>query len=487
MYEFLKNLSDKSNCQSMGICSIDPTVSAIEELILSQIRQTCFYLLKLHDLGQTNREIEENVIKGLSIVMINTSFDKDDFINFYSKLCQDKNTAKERYINICKQNHQPCELINTDTNFNSNCSLNAMIKFGEIKLQNKYRGVNNEKQRLLELITIFAKTSSIVLQLLKKVKPDTSNFDFEVIRFFSLTNTLSTRCEKLKRRILEFSKIGFEIQEQTNEFYEKRYGKRESAKILTEPEQGKAILVSGPDMYELEKLLETIGNRQINVYTNSLMFIAHTYPKFKKYKNLKGHLGSQNPQIDFSNFPGAILLTQNFSQKIDNLLRGTMYSNKIIAPNRVFKIKNNDYEPLVQSALSLEGFKESTNKKYFQISHNFKKIENTLNELKNLDVVIIIGEHSKTQDIQDFNGKKVINLDCPIETDLLIFTLKKCKEFNIKTDLFFTSCSISGINTLLSILFMQLENIFLVDCSSSIINPHILESLEKDFNVKVLR
>ena len=64
---------------------------------------------------------------------------------------------------------------------------------------------------------------------------------------------------------------------------------------------------------------------------------------------------------------------------------------------------------------------------------------------------------------------------------------KKCKEFNIKTDLFFTSCSISGINTLLSILFMQLENIFLVDCSSSIINPHILESLEKDFNVKVLR
>ena len=42
MYEFLKNLSDKSNCQSMGICSIDPTVSAIEELLLSQIRETSF-------------------------------------------------------------------------------------------------------------------------------------------------------------------------------------------------------------------------------------------------------------------------------------------------------------------------------------------------------------------------------------------------------------------------------------------------------------
>ncbi len=487
MYEFLKNLSDKSNCQSMGICSIDPTVSAIEELLHSQIRETCFYLLKLHDLGQTNRKIEENIIKALSIIMVNTSFDKDDFTNFLIQLHQDKISAKQKYITTCKQNHQPCELIDSDFDFCENTELNTMIKIGEVKLQNKYKGVDNEKQRLLELITIFAKTSSIVLTLLKKVKPDTANYDFEIIRFFSLTNTLTTRCEKLKRRILEFSKISFEIQEQTNEYYQARYGKRESAKILLTPQEGKAILVSGPDLFELEKVLETIADRKINVYTNSLMFIAHTYPKFKKYKNLKGHLGTQNPQIDFANFPGAILLTQNFSQKIDNILRGVMYSNKIIAPSRVFKIKNENYEPLIQSSLNLEGFEKTKERKYLEISHNYINIENTLNEIKNQSVVIIVGEHSKTQDIQDFNGKKVINLDCPIETDLLIFTLKKCKELNIKTDLFFTSCSISGINTLLCSLFMNLEGLYLVNCSTSIVNPHILDSLEKDFNVKIIK
>ena len=487
MYEFLKNLSEKSNCQSMGICSIDPTVSAIEELLLSQIRQTCFYIIKLRELGQFNREIENNIIKGLSIVMLNTSFDKDDFMCFLAQLCKDKNATKERYMNICKQNRQPCELINTDEDFCEKSNLSAMIKIGEEKLQNKYRGVNNEKQRLLELITIFAKTSSIILQLLKKVKPDTSDFDFEVIRFFSLTNSISNRCEKLKRRILEFSKIGYQIQQQTSDFYENRYGKRTSAKILTTPIEGKAILISGPDIFELEKLLETIGNREINVYTNSLMYIAHTYPKFKKYKNLKGHLGTQNPQIDFSDFPGAILLTQNFSQKIDNLLRGTMYSNKTIAPNRMFKIKNNDYEPLIQSALKLDGFKKTKNKKYLELPHDFTKIETTLNELKDSSVVIIVGENSSTEDIQDFNGKKIINLDCPVETDLLLSTLKKCKDLNIKTDLFFTSCSISSINTLLCTLFMNLENTYLVNCSSSIISPHVLESLESDFEVNIIK
>ena len=487
MYEFLKNLSDKSNCQSMGICSIDPTVSAIEELLLSQIRETSFYILKLRDLGQTNREIEENLIKGLSIIMINTSFDKDDLVNFLLTLCQDKKNAKEKYISICKENRQPCELINSDFDLCEHCKLSSMIKIGEDKLQNKYRGVTQEKQRLFELITLFAKTSAIALELYKKITNDTSYYDFEIIRFFALTNTLSTRCEKLKRRILEFSKMSFELQNKINQSFENRWGKRQSAKILLTPRKGKCILISGPDLFELEKLLETIGERKIDVYTNSLMFIAHTYPKFKNNKNLVGHLGTQNPQIDFSDFPGAILITQNFVQKIDSLLRGTMYSNKIIAPNRVFKIKDNDYEPLIQAALRLEGYDKTREKSYMEISHNFEKLDNTLKELKGESVVIMVGDNIGKDNVQDFGGKKVINLECPIESDLLIRALTKCKEFEIKTDLFFTTCTISGINTLMSTLFMNLEGLYLVNCSSALINPHVLESLELDFNVKIIR
>ena len=63
----------------------------------------------------------------------------------------------------------------------------------------------------------------------------------------------------------------------------------------------------------------------------------------------------------------------------------------------------------------------------------------------------------------------------------------ECKDLNIKTDLFFTSCSISSINTLLCTLFMNLENTYLVNCSSSIISPHVLESLESDFRVNIIK
>ncbi len=487
MFEFLKSLSDKSTCSSMGICSIDPTVSAVEELLLSEIREISFYVIKLRELGQVNREIENRLIKGLSVIMINTSFDKEDFLHFLEALCCDKKSVKERYVNFCKANHVSCELIDYDYDTCENKSINSMIKIGEAKMQNKYKGISIEKQRLFELITVFAKTSSIILELMKKVKEDTSYYDFEVIRFFALTNSLSTRAEKLKRRILEFSKIGYEIQKETNRLYEERYGKRENAKILLNAKKGKSILISGPDLIELEELLEAIGKREINIYTNSTMFIAHSYPKFKKYKNLIGHYGTSDAQVDFANFPGAILITQNFSQKIDTLLRGTVYSNKIIAPNRVFKIKNKDYEPLIEAALKLDGFSKSENNIYLEFEHNFEKIEKTLQELKDKSVVIVVGENSTEDDIQEFGDKKVINLACPIESDKLLHTLDKCAEMNIKTDLFFTSCSISSINTLMSVLFMELENICFVNCSSSIISPHVLEALEKDFRVKIIR
>ena len=80
----------------MGICSIDPTVSAIEELLLSQIREISFYIIKLRELGLKNKEIENRLIKGLSIIMVNTSFDKEDFINFLETLCADKKIRQRK-------------------------------------------------------------------------------------------------------------------------------------------------------------------------------------------------------------------------------------------------------------------------------------------------------------------------------------------------------------------------------------------------------
>ena len=55
--------------------------------------------------------------------------------------------------------------------------------------------------------------------------------------------------------------------------------------------KGKAILVSGHDMRDLEALLKQTEGKGINIYTHGEMLPAHYYPAFKKYDNFAGNYG----------------------------------------------------------------------------------------------------------------------------------------------------------------------------------------------------
>jgi hydroxylamine reductase len=54
------------------------------------------------------------------------------------------------------------------------------------------------------------------------------------------------------------------------------------------PTKGKAILISGHDMQDLEDLLKQTEGTGINVYTHGEMLPGHGYPELKKYKHLVG-------------------------------------------------------------------------------------------------------------------------------------------------------------------------------------------------------
>ena len=79
------------------------------------------------------------------------------------------------------------------------------------------------------------------------------------------------------------------------------------------PIKGKAILVSGHDLKDLEELLKQTEGKGVNVYTHGEMLPCLAYPGLKKYKHLVGNYGGawQNQMAEFDAFPGAILMTTN--------------------------------------------------------------------------------------------------------------------------------------------------------------------------------
>ena len=101
MYDFFKNIAEQNSCTLMGACSIHPSINALYQILLNEIREISFCLVKLKEFKITDKKAMEISIEGLSIFLINTSYNQQNYLEFLNKLSSTKREIKEKYINSC--------------------------------------------------------------------------------------------------------------------------------------------------------------------------------------------------------------------------------------------------------------------------------------------------------------------------------------------------------------------------------------------------
>jgi hydroxylamine reductase len=128
--------------------------------------------------------------------------------------------------------------------------------------------------------------------------------------------------------------------------------------------KGKAILISGHDLQDLDKLLQQTEGKGINIYTHGEMLPTHGYPKLKKYAHFYGHYGTawQNQIKEFPNFPGPILMTTNCIQRPKNDYKDNIFTTGLVGWPGVTHIADQNFQPLIERALALPGFTEDEDK-----------------------------------------------------------------------------------------------------------------------------
>jgi hydroxylamine reductase len=136
------------------------------------------------------------------------------------------------------------------------------------------------------------------------------------------------------------------------------YGQPVPTKVRVTPVKGKAILISGHDLKDLDELLNQTEGKGINVYTHSEMLPAHGYPKLKKHKHLVGNYGGawQDQRKEFELFPGAILMTTNCLQKPKDDYQGRIFTSGLVAWPGVTHISDHKFKPVIDAALAAPGF-----------------------------------------------------------------------------------------------------------------------------------
>jgi hydroxylamine reductase len=144
------------------------------------------------------------------------------------------------------------------------------------------------------------------------------------------------------------------------------YGHPTPTRVPLGPKKGKAILVSGHDLKDLEEVLKQTEGKGINVYTHGEMLPCHGYPGLKKYPHFYGHYGTawQNQGKEFARFPGSILMTTNCLQKPQEIYRDNIFTTGLVGWPGIPHIEGRDFTPVVEKALEMPGFAEDQEGKF---------------------------------------------------------------------------------------------------------------------------
>ena len=145
-----------------------------------------------------------------------------------------------------------------------------------------------------------------------------------------------------------------------------RYGDPVPTKVPLGHKKGKAILVSGHDLLDLEEILKQSEGKGINVYTHGEMLPTHGYPKLKKYPHFYGHYGTawQNQGKEFAQFPGAILMTTNCLQRPAEVYADNLFTTGLVGWPGIKHIPDRNFKAVIDKALALPGFTEDSNGRF---------------------------------------------------------------------------------------------------------------------------
>jgi hydroxylamine reductase len=163
---------------------------------------------------------------------------------------------------------------------------------------------------------------------------------------------------------LDIGALNLKIMELLDTAHNETFGRTTPTTVSTIPAEGKCILVSGHDMVDIYELLKQTEGTGINIYTHGEMLPAHGYPHIRAFPHLKGHYGTawQNQKIQFSKFPGPILMTSNCIVEPRSAYRDRIFTTNSVGVHGIKHISSHDFSEVIKCALEQPGFTEKHTK-----------------------------------------------------------------------------------------------------------------------------
>jgi len=334
-------------CQIQGVCGKLDSSSNLQDEIVAKVKELAFYASRLRDDDYINKKADMAMIEGLFTTVTNVNFDD-------KRLERVKETIQLQ-INELK------ELLNLEYHPMPSSVTERKAILGE------------DIHSLHEIITYGLKGAAAYYDHAKILGYENPHLIEEFYKALDLLNNQHATADELLAMALKTGELNYKVMELLDDANTGTYGNPEPTSVRITPIKGKAIVVSGHDLKDLEELLKQTEGTGINVYTHGEMLPCNAYPGLKKYKHLVGNYGGawQDQQKEFKEFPGAILMTTNCIQNPKEY-SDRIFTTGLVAWPDVKHVHRSDFSPVIEAALKEKGFEESEAEKNITIGfgHN---------------------------------------------------------------------------------------------------------------------
>lgn len=520
MYDFFNLEHPKAmECLTNGICAIDPRTIALSETFIYETRQLTYYILKIKEIGYENLSIVNQVVTTLASINFGFEYQTKDIEKLLSELHEKRTEVIDFYKNLCRKKNLDCQLLQSLQPSDEDINIIKAIMTGERQSIKKNTQISTCKKNLYEIMILIAKTTASTIVKLADYNIDCISERYKLLEFFNSLNFLNIREEKLTKKILNFSQVSHELNLLLDKTYEKNYLSPTTTSVTLDVEKGKAILISGDNYNDFDLLLKATEGTGINIYTHDMMLLAQQYPYFKRFPHLIGQYQHKNYdfQMDFSTFPGPILLTKNYSNKIENLYRGNLFATDVISGKGITRLQNYAFGALIKAANDMQGFSASEKKFNIKIGYDSQEINNHIESIiekvykgkyKDLYIVGLINYGYQSNEFFErlyekigtdnfiisltYNKKadNILHIKSYYDFSLIYKIIEKLQE-NIDTEknkikIILTQCTNASLTNFFILRKLGIEDIYITCCNVNNLNPSVLNCLRDYFNIKQL-
>ncbi len=345
---------------AQGMCGKTAETSDLQDLLVAVLEGVSAWALTARGYGIIDEEIDSFAPRAFFSTLTNVNFDSDRIVGYAREAILYRESLAVR-----------CRLMDPEITVSHPLAALELVSdnLSELQQQAQHFALNGDKAQIgddihgLRMLCLYGlKGAAAYMEHAHVLGESDTAIYAEYHRLMAWLGTQPADMGELLDNAMAIGKMNFGVMAILDKGETDAYGHPQPTAVNVRPLAGKAILISGHDLKDLQMLLEQTAGTGINVYTHGEMLPAHGYPELKKFPHLAGNYGSgwQNQQVEFAKFPGPVVMTSNciIDPNVGNY-GDRIWTRSIVGWPGVQHLEGEDFAQVISQALQLPGFRYS--------------------------------------------------------------------------------------------------------------------------------